>query len=58
MFAPNSFLRSLGLENYGSGQRRWSDTTKARAVADTLEVGATVNAIAQRYSVLPIQLSP
>ena len=52
------YCASVGLENYASGHRRWSDTTKARAVADTFEVGATVYAIAERYSVLPIQLSP
>ncbi|MFG6535227.1 transposase [Sulfitobacter sp. 1A16787] len=52
------YCASVGLENYASGHRRWSDTTKAQAMADTLEVGATVNAIAERYGVLPIQLSP
>ena len=46
------YCASVGLENYASGHRRWSDTTKAQAVADTLEVGATVNAIAERYGVL------
>ncbi|MFG6531585.1 transposase [Sulfitobacter sp. 1A15142] len=57
MCATNSFLRSLGAEIYASGHRRWSDTAKAQAVADTLEVGATVNAVAERYGILPNQLS-
>ncbi|MDF3352066.1 transposase [Sulfitobacter sp. KE37] len=57
MCATNSFLRSLGVEIYASGHRRWSDTAKAQAVADTLEVGATVNAVAERYGILPNQLS-
>ncbi|NUH65082.1 transposase [Sulfitobacter sp. S0837] len=57
MCATNSFLRSLGVEIYASGHRRWSGTAKAQAVADTLEVGATVNAVAKRYGILPNQLS-
>ena len=57
MCATNSFLRSLGVEIYASGHRRWSDTAKAQAVSDTLEVGATVNAVAKRYGILPNQLS-
>ncbi|NKX41349.1 transposase, partial [Rhodobacteraceae bacterium R_SAG2] len=57
MCATNSFLRSLGVEIYASGHRRWSDNAKAQVVADTLEVGATVNAVAERYGILPNQLS-
>lgn len=57
MGATNSFLRSLGVENYASRHRRWSDTAKAQAISDTLEVGATVNAVAERYGILPNQLS-
>ena len=57
MCATNSFLRSLGVEIYASGHRRWSETAKAQAVSDTLEVGATVNAVAERYGILPNQLS-
>ncbi len=57
MCATNLFLKSLGVEIYASGHRRWSGTAKARAVSDTLEVGATVNVVAKRYAILPNQLS-
>ncbi|UWQ29079.1 transposase [Leisingera sp. M523] len=57
MCATNSFLKSLGVEIYASGHRRWPDGAKAQAVADTLEPGATVNGVAARYGVLPNQLS-
>ncbi|MEO3480776.1 transposase [Phaeobacter sp. CAU 1743] len=57
MCATNSFLKSLGVEIYASGHRRWPDEAKAQAVADTLEPGATVNGVAARYGVLPNQLS-
>ncbi len=57
MCATNSFLKSLGVEFYASGHRRWPDAVKAQAVADTLEPGATVNAVAEWYGVLPNQLS-
>lgn len=57
MCAINSFLKSLGVEIYASGHRRWPDAVKAQAVADTLEPGATVNGVAARYGVLQNQLS-
>ncbi|MFZ7094175.1 transposase [Primorskyibacter sp. 2E233] len=57
MCATNSFLKSLGVEIYALGHRRWPDEAKALAVSMTLEAGATVNAVAERLGILPNQLS-
>ena len=51
MDAQSAFLRSLGVEIFESGHRRWPETVKARAVAETLEPGATVKAVAARFGV-------
>jgi len=55
--ATNSFLKSLSVEIYASGHRRWPDEAKALAVSMTLEAGATVNAVAEHFGILPNQLS-
>lgn len=57
MEVQTAFLRSLGVEIFESGHRRWPEAVKAQAVAETLEPGATVNAVAARYGVKPNQLS-
>ena len=57
MEAQIAFLRSLGVEIFESGHRRWPEAVKARAVAETLEPGAIVNAVAECCGVKPNQLS-
>ena len=57
MCATNAFLRSLGVEFYASGHRRWPDEAKAQAVAETLQPGTTVNDVATRFGIQPNQLS-
>jgi len=57
MCATNSFLKSLGVEIYASGHHRWPDEAKGLAVSMTLEAGAMVNAVAERFGILPNQLS-
>jgi transposase len=57
MCAIKSFLISLGVEFHPSGHRTWFEAAKAHLVAETLEPGPTVKAVAERYGVLANQLS-
>lgn len=57
MESQTAFYRSLGVEILDSGHRRWPETVKAQAVAETLEPGTTVKMVAARYGVRANQLS-
>ena len=52
-----STLRSVEVLPVLGGRRRWPDELKARVVAETLELGATVRSVARRYGVHETQLS-
>ena len=52
-----STLRSVEVLPVLGGRRQWPSELKARIVAETLEPGATVRAVARRYDVHETQLS-
>jgi transposase len=43
------FFRSGGVVVSSAGRRRWPDDLKGQIVAETLEPGATVRGVAERY---------
>jgi transposase len=55
MVATNEFLTRI--PRGSGGARRWPLELKARVVAETLIEGATVNAVAKRYELIPSTVS-
>ncbi len=51
------FFRSGGVEVSAGGRRRWPDELRAQIVAETLESGATVRGVADRYGLRANRIS-
>lgn len=56
MYATNR-VRPMEVVPGPTGRRQWPDDLKARIVAETLQPGATVAAVARRHAILPNHLS-
>jgi len=51
------FFRSGGVDSFAAGRRCWPDEFKAQIVAETLEQGATVRGVADRYGLRANRIS-
>ena len=57
MVPSTEILSNVEVLEMSGGRRRWPDAVKARIVAETLEVGATVAGVARRQGLNANQLS-
>ena len=57
MVPSTEILGNVEVLEVSGGRRRWPDAVKARIVAETLEVGATVAGVARRHDLNANQLS-
>ena len=57
MVPSTEILGNVEVLEVSGGRRRWPDAVKARIVAETLEVGATVAGVARRQGLNANQLS-